>query len=160
MEAALENVTSGLVAFLVAILVSLTIRWSTRSHEKSNSLEAQSYSREAPSNDPETPLKPGTRPKQYQTYRIRGVPKQWDEEDLSRCLTEKLKGTSWNIKSLALEVHRHSLTATATPVGECKAELSLPLTIQLNRDQILTVDNDFLGITTLIFPRLENHKLE
>jgi len=110
------------------------------------------------------------------TFRIQGIPLNWDAKQVRTFLAnhEDLQledGVSDPIiESLAEEVHGRSRTGTVS-------FRSLPPKLQKNhqwklilsssstgsrpaRAQALSLDDEFLGITTLYSPSLEDHKIE
>jgi hypothetical protein len=107
-------------------------------------------------------------PKAGQTFRVRVVPLEWDGERLQSLLVEQDSNSGPNIRSLADEVDGRSRTATITfaiiphqllP----QTNWSIPLVMaagQLNRPQTVTLDDSFLGITTLYAPPPQDHKVE
>ncbi|KAM0247492.1 hypothetical protein ACHAQJ_009831 [Trichoderma viride] len=105
------------------------------------------------------------------TFRVRGVPHGWDRDRLESFLTEE-DFVSPAVQSLANEVHGRSQTATVTflnvPTKLQKLPAKRPLSIhlpipssdQLSRSRGLTLDDGFLGITTLYAPPLQDHKVD
>jgi protein SERAC1 len=109
-------------------------------------------------------------PKQW-TFRVCGVPLGWDVEQLESLLAEQDNTVGPTVQSLADELDRKSRTATVIfqnlpsplqmPLAGRRWPISLPAhSNQSTRPQSLTLDNDFLGITTLYAPPPEDHKVE
>lgn len=107
-------------------------------------------------------------PKDRKTFRVGGVPLDWNPEQLKTFLSHH-KSSIPNIWSFAREVHDSSKTATVVfqdiPFSPRTDEhwqilLPKPSNNPITRDQYLTLDNGFLGITTLYTPPPEDHKVE
>lgn len=106
------------------------------------------------------------------TFRIRGVPLDWDTDRVRSFLMEHYPSADPIVKSLAPEIHRRSGTATVVfldPVSLPDAlrtdsgwRIPLPKreADQPTRDEYLILDDDFHGITTLFAPPPDDHKLE
>jgi len=98
------------------------------------------------------------------TFRVRGVPLDWDIDRLKSLLADKVGPAGPIISSLALEIHGRSRTATVSfqtpptrdflliPLGEAPNPLTGP--------QSLSLDDGFFGITTLFVPPSQDHKVE
>lgn len=109
-------------------------------------------------------------PKDGRTFRVRGVPPHWNIDELQSFLAEHDGPAGPTVKSLAHEIHARSSTGTvifqnvSLPTARTwrisLPQPSEPSKIQPARDQHLTVDDDFLGITTLYAPPPEDHKVE
>lgn len=104
------------------------------------------------------------------TFRVRGVPRGWGEDDLQSFLKEKASSEP-EIGSLATEVHRRTQTATLTFQTDSSQlqeiftvkKLKIPsrlLPKQSTRSSSLVFDCDFNGITTLYAPPLQDHRIE
>ncbi|EHK42206.1 hypothetical protein TRIATDRAFT_14480, partial [Trichoderma atroviride IMI 206040] len=104
------------------------------------------------------------------TFRVRGVPRGWSEDDLQSFLKEKTSSEP-DIGSLATEVHRRTQTATLTfqnhssQLQEILAVKKLKITSQSlpkqsTRSSSLVFDCDFNGITTLYAPSLQDHRID
>jgi len=101
------------------------------------------------------------------TFRLCGVPLDWDEERL-RDLLAREYGAGVDIKSLAVEIHGRSRTATVAfqtvpehmRTAKSPCLIPLPLTSSAVPSQALSVDDGFLGITTLYAPPSEDHQVE
>ncbi|KAK4444370.1 P-loop containing nucleoside triphosphate hydrolase protein, partial [Podospora aff. communis PSN243] len=94
------------------------------------------------------PLKDG------KTFRVRGVPLQWDAKDLRSFLAEHHQSADPTVKSIALEIDGWSRTGTT------RILLPKPPGDQLNRNKDLIIDDEFHGITTLYAPPPEDHKVD
>jgi hypothetical protein len=107
-------------------------------------------------------------PKDCDTFRVVGVPVDWDLEQLGSFLVER-KSSVPTIKSLAQEIDNRSRTATVTfqdlpfsPESRQSERILLPKPSddQLSGDQYLRLNKAFLGITTLYMPPPDAHKIE
>ncbi|KAK2595511.1 hypothetical protein QQS21_006786 [Conoideocrella luteorostrata] len=134
----------GMTACFVILTFAATYYWSNK---KSNVREAEPGTTlgDYPSSrgdhaDPALSVKPT---KDYITCRIRGVPLDWNEDDLGKCI-----GTDAHVKSLATEIDGRSRTGTATFPKDYPRRI--PIDASLGK--YLTVDGDFLGITILYTP--------
>ncbi|KEY73844.1 hypothetical protein S7711_10154 [Stachybotrys chartarum IBT 7711] len=88
------------------------------------------------------------------TYRIRGIPLEWNTDRLMTLLVAEGSGPADTplIGSLAHEIHGRSQTATVSFPNGSKLpnrQIRLPVSHQNFRPQVITVDDDFHGITTL-----------
>ncbi|RDA85187.1 hypothetical protein CP532_2388 [Ophiocordyceps camponoti-leonardi (nom. inval.)] len=103
----------------------------------------------------------GKRPRQetlterYLTCRIRGVPVDWDTTRLQSFLEEQVSVSSPVVKSLALEIDGRSRTATATCPGRYPQRIR-----QAKLSIYLSLDQDFLGITTIYAPTPDDHQID
>lgn len=110
-------------------------------------------------------------PRERRTFRIRGVPHDWNRDRLGSFLEEN-GYTSPAIQSLANEIHGRSQTATVT-FQEVPSQLKerlidpakgialyVPSSDQLSRPRSLILDTAFLGVTTLFAPPPQHHKVE
>ncbi|PTB68134.1 hypothetical protein BBK36DRAFT_1114998 [Trichoderma citrinoviride] len=104
------------------------------------------------------------------TYRVMGVPIDWDRERLRLFLTAETNLESLSIKSLAREANTDFQTATAT-LGDAPSHLrniqswqiripKAPNAQPFGEQQWLVVERDFLGITTLYAPPPDDHKVD
>ncbi|XXH04158.1 Peptide chain release factor 1, mitochondrial [Hypoxylon texense] len=102
------------------------------------------------------------RPKGGRTFRVRGVPCDWNRDSLQSFLAEQDDAGEPAVKSLAKEIHGRSQTATVSFRGT-------PRRLQINlpphptrpaEPQILTLDDAFLGVTTLFAPPEEDHNVD
>ncbi|KAH7318509.1 hypothetical protein B0I35DRAFT_451334 [Stachybotrys elegans] len=99
------------------------------------------------------------------TYRVRGIPLEWDADRL-RAFLEAENNSPANtplVGSLAHEIHRRSQTATISfPSGSelPNRQVRLPASNSLSRPQFITIDDDFLGITTLYMPPSQHHRVD
>ncbi|KJZ70126.1 hypothetical protein HIM_10496 [Hirsutella minnesotensis 3608] len=103
------------------------------------------------------------------TFRVRGVPLDWDSGRLQIFLQE---GESIpTVKSLAREIHSRSssgtviyrdLPAALSPNLTKPRTLCLPKPPEMHttRPKSLTLDADFLGMTTLFAPPEDDHKVD
>lgn len=104
------------------------------------------------------------------TFRIRGIPLNWDSERLQTFLLERESWAGLTVGSLARETNGRSGTGTGTfqtsPPSLQRLRtggsyrIQLPPGDQPSRKQYLVVDKDFYGITTLYSPPTEDHKIE
>ncbi|KAK3384122.1 hypothetical protein B0T24DRAFT_73220 [Lasiosphaeria ovina] len=111
-------------------------------------------------------------PKYGRTFRIRGVPLDWDAHRARSFLAEHYCSAGPVIKSLAPEIHGRSGTGTVVFLDAA----SLPDALQMSsmwriplpkqetnqpaRDECLILDGDFHGITTLFAPPPDDHKVD
>ena len=104
------------------------------------------------------------------TIRVRGVPVEWGSECLRAFLEQRYTSVP-TITSLAREIDGRSQTGTivfdAFPAtlqalrdGHSVSALLPPISGRPVRPQYLTLDMDFLGITTLFAPPEQDHKIE
>lgn len=110
-------------------------------------------------------------PRERRTFRVRGVPHDWNRDRLTSFLTEN-GYVGPVIQSLANEIHGRSQTATATfqSVPNQLQELLhdpangiglyVPSSDQHSRPRSLMLDTAFLGVTTLYTPPPQDHKVE
>lgn len=97
------------------------------------------------------------------TFRIRGVPNDWDKDRLESFLAEKDGSAGLAVQSLANEIHGRSQTATVSSQSTSYLPQRIPLPLfsdQLRKSRSLTLDLDFLGITALFAPPQQDHKVE
>lgn len=103
------------------------------------------------------------------TYRVRGVPADWDCQRLQSFLNDQETVTDAVIESLAHENNGICQVATATFVNlpsqlQHAHSWSIPIprtpNTKITRKQYLTIDKDFHGLTTLYTPSSEDHKIE
>lgn len=83
------------------------------------------------------------------TYRVRGIPLDWNEARLGNFLEKN--GVDLEVKSLALNIRGDKKMAS----GTVKRAPSTPPTIPG-----LSLDDGFHGITTFYAPSPEDHKIE
>jgi hypothetical protein len=96
-------------------------------------------------------------------YRVRGIPLEWDIDRVVTFLAENSHTEPPLLNSVAREIHGRSQTATVTfqsTANPPPRQIQLPATKQLGRSQVVTIDDDFYGITTLYTPASQNHKIE
>lgn len=104
------------------------------------------------------------------TFRIRGIPLNWDSERLQSFLLKRESWAGLTVGSLARETNGRSGTGTVTfqtlppPLQRLRTgrsyRIQLPPGDQPSRKQYLVVDKDFYGITTLYSPPTEDHKID
>jgi protein SERAC1 len=110
--------------------------------------------------------------KDGRTFRVRGVPLDWDADRLRTFLMEQDGSATPIVGSIAPEIHGRSLTGTAT-FRDAPVALQTLRTGQTSRfllpgspekqsirPEHLILDVDFLGVTTLFAPPDEDHKVE
>lgn len=108
--------------------------------------------------------------KRERTFRVRGVPCGWGRDKLEDFLTRQSNAAGPAVRSLNNEIHGRSQTATvsfskvpeqlqAFPAERWNVAIPAP-NDQFSGMQRLTLDDDFLGITTLHAPCPEDHKIE
>ena len=143
------KMSAGLYTFLAALL-TIGIGW------------CWSYVKPRPADDHQPP-------KTAPTFCVRGVPLDWKSDDLRSLLARKHDSAAPDVRSLAVEVHGRSQTATVSfrnvphelqmlRVGQ-PWEIPLPA-MSDNRSPIITLDRDFLGVATLYAPPPQDHKVE
>lgn len=104
-------------------------------------------------------------PKGGWTFRVRGVPHDWDRGSLQSFLAEQDDSANPAVRSLANEIHGRSQTATVSFQGTPR-QLRIPLPphptgpTEPTEPQVLILDDKFLGVTTLYTPPPEDHKVE
>ncbi len=104
------------------------------------------------------------------TFRARGVPLDWDKDHLRSFLSGQDDSAGPIIRSLAVEVDGRRCTATVTfqniprrlqtPQARRGWQISLPTPSDQSNRPCLTLDDDFIGITTLFAPPPQDHKVE
>ncbi|KAH6851067.1 hypothetical protein B0I37DRAFT_373108 [Chaetomium sp. MPI-CAGE-AT-0009] len=96
------------------------------------------------------------------TFRVRGVPRNWDTTKLESFLASlgNSPGFGLTVGSLAAEVNGRSCTATVDVQSErsWKAPAFVPRSNQ--SDPQMALDDRFLGITPIYTPSEEHHKLD
>lgn len=111
-------------------------------------------------------------PKETDTFRVSGVPADWDSQELQSFLQdqESIRDVV-EIESLAAENEDRSQVATIT-FENTPSQLQhgrrwpIPIptvsdtNIKPGRKQHLTIDRDFYGITALYTPSPQDHKIE
>ncbi|KAH7235326.1 hypothetical protein BKA59DRAFT_532564 [Fusarium tricinctum] len=113
---------------------------------------------------------PRLKPKEERkTFRISGVPSEWDKDRLQSFLADQNDIDGPNINSLAFNIDNCCRTGTATfrkipqqlqNGGSWKIPIpSLPGN-QSTQSQCLELDSAFLGITPLYSPPLEDHQVD
>jgi hypothetical protein len=103
------------------------------------------------------------------TFRIRGVPLDWDANILQSFLADRDDLIDPSVRSLAQEIHGRSQTATVSsqhdrrPPVKATTSWQIPLPPDATssaRLRSLTLDDGFVGVTTLYAPQPEHHKIE
>ncbi|KAL7916459.1 hypothetical protein GGI35DRAFT_466067 [Trichoderma velutinum] len=109
-------------------------------------------------------------PKGGSTFRIRGVPLNWGMNQLQRHLELHEPASQPVLKSLAIEIDGHFKTATVNfldspPSVQTAKPWYIPLP-ETDESELavstlpLRLDGDFLGITTLFSPPVEDHGVD
>lgn len=107
--------------------------------------------------------------KEGKTFRVRGIPLGWDDERLESYLQEMFSSSVPTARSVALETHRRSLTGTVifqkTPAVLQRLNPGKTFNLFLPKEGTarpvyLSLDVDFLGMTTLFTPVGEDHRVE
>ncbi|KKP01442.1 hypothetical protein THAR02_06438 [Trichoderma harzianum] len=108
-------------------------------------------------------------PKEISTYRVSGVPLDWDREKLQTFLICKNLAEEMVIKSLVHEANIESQTATVTltnsfsqnwPGRSRQFSLSDEYDDNFLFDRSISIEKDFLGLTTLYEPPAPYHKID
>ncbi|KAM0209843.1 hypothetical protein ACHAQD_011020 [Fusarium lateritium] len=120
----------------------------------------------------ETVCVDSTSPKDGRTFRVRGVPLDWDAGRLETFLADHECSAGPVVRSLATEIHGRSQSATVTfqnvshhlqavHASQTRSVL-LPKSSgnQPSHPQYLVLDHDFFGMTTLYVPPLDDHKVD
>ncbi|UKZ66701.1 uncharacterized protein TrAtP1_007872 [Trichoderma atroviride] len=98
------------------------------------------------------------------TFRVTGVPIDWDRQELQSFLENQGSVTGASIESLASEDHGGPQVATATfedILHQYDRSWSILMpAVSNNRKQYLTIDEEFHGMTALYTPPLQDHKIE
>lgn len=109
--------------------------------------------------------------RQGETIRVRGIPKDWNRQKLQSILLGQSKSPAAKVivKSLAQEIDGSSLTATVTlqefpaertPTSGKSWSFALPESDYDDETKYITLDVDFLGVTTLFAPPDDSHQVE
>jgi hypothetical protein len=100
------------------------------------------------------------------TFRVKGVPRNWDRDRLQLTLAKEDTAAVPNVKSFATDIDGISCTATVTfqntphqLKSEHHWEIRLPSSFE-TRQRVIVLDDSFLGITTLHAPPSEAHEAE
>ncbi|OTA02427.1 hypothetical protein A9Z42_0027950 [Trichoderma parareesei] len=99
-------------------------------------------------------------PKKAPTYRIRGVPNDWDKDRLETFLAERGFISRPSVRSLAIEFHGRSQTATVLFDATSRLPLKIPLPDSGDESHSLALDPGFLSITSLFTPCQQDHKVD
>ncbi|EHK49999.1 hypothetical protein TRIATDRAFT_261370 [Trichoderma atroviride IMI 206040] len=98
------------------------------------------------------------------TFRVTGVPIDWDRQELQSFLENQGSVTGASIESLASEDHGGPQVATATfedILHQYDRSWSILMpAVSNNRKQYLTIDEEFHGMTALYTPPLQDHKID
>lgn len=104
------------------------------------------------------------------TYRVSGVPLDWDREKLRTFLKRRELAEVITIDSIAREANIESQTATVTLTNSYMQQWpgkSRQFTLSeehyndfLNLNRSVSVEKDFIGLTTLYEPPARDHKIE
>jgi hypothetical protein len=103
------------------------------------------------------------------TFRVSGVPTGWNHAQLQSFLASQTSVTNVVIKSLAHEANDDYQTATITFQNlslqlQNARSWNIPLPeasdAQFAGDRNLSIEKDFLGLTTLFAPPPSDHKIE
>ncbi|RYP27921.1 hypothetical protein DL767_007448 [Monosporascus sp. MG133] len=107
--------------------------------------------------------------KDARTFRVRGVPLGWDADCLQSFLEEQDGLGGAMVSSLALEIHGRSSSGTVTfrdvpaALKALRPEKTWDLALRSGpgmRCECLSLDADFLGMTTLFAPPDEDHRVD
>lgn len=108
-------------------------------------------------------------PPESDTFRISGIPLDWDRDQLRSFLASHENISDTTVKSLAQEANVNCQTATVTfketPLqfrtgASWHIRLLETANAQLVEEQHVAVDRHFHGITTLYAPPASDHKIE
>lgn len=104
------------------------------------------------------------------TYRVSGVPLDWDRERLQTFLKSRELAEVITIDSIAREANIESQTATVTLTNSYMLQWpgkSRQFSLSeehdndfLNLNRSVSVENNFIGLTTLYEPPVRDHKIE
>lgn len=156
----MELIGSGHISFLaIAIITAFTtvIYYLVLGQSARSTVKSQETSRVAP--------------KVTNTFRVSGVPANWDSRKLQSFLQDQESITDVEIESLASEDDGRSQVATIT-FANTHSKLqhgrrwAIPIPtvseadMKPGRKQHLTIDSDFHGMTTLFAPSPQDHKIE
>ncbi|KAL7934394.1 ankyrin repeat-containing domain protein [Trichoderma chlorosporum] len=120
--------------------------------------------KQAPASNQHLPKREAAIPtKKEPTFRIRGVPNDWDRDKLESFLAERDSLSLPVVQSLAKEFHGRSQTATVLFRNACQLPLRISLPTpygEFGELRNLTLDHGFLGITSLFAPPQQDHKVD
>ncbi|KND93897.1 Kinesin light chain 4, partial [Tolypocladium ophioglossoides CBS 100239] len=105
----------------------------------------------------------GTKPVNTKTFRIRGVPVDWDDERLESFLTEHCSPSIPKVKSLADQANDGCRDGTVMfQSADPPKRILLPKSSRgpSSPDRWLTLDQDFFGVTALYTPPAKDHILD
>lgn len=96
------------------------------------------------------------------TYRVLGVPLDWDQTRLEEFLADQFNDAALEVGSLAPAFHDEHQTATVDSLDgtTLRPNLTDTSTKSGSRRLVLQTDDDFLGLTTLYRPAPEDHEVE
>ncbi|CEJ83117.1 hypothetical protein VHEMI03143 [[Torrubiella] hemipterigena] len=99
------------------------------------------------------------------TFRVKGIPLDWDADQLQSASNEQDGAALPTVKSLALETHGRSLSATVNfeslPNSMKALNRERSWNIHLpNNSAPLSLDDNFYGMTTIFAPPAEHHKVD
>ncbi|RYP57748.1 hypothetical protein DL769_009308 [Monosporascus sp. CRB-8-3] len=112
---------------------------------------------------------PALTAKDARTFRVRGVPLGWDADRLRSFLENQDDLGGAAVESLTLEIHGRSSSGTVTfrdvpaALKALRPEKTWDLAPQSGpgaRSECLSLDADFLGMTTLFAPPEEDHRVD
>ncbi|KAL7936536.1 hypothetical protein V8C35DRAFT_295770 [Trichoderma chlorosporum] len=135
------------------ILTIATYYWASRRH----TLRVKSQ-----------PLEASNRPQEPKTYRVNGIPLDWDREKLRSFLmhSEHLADTVV-VESLAHEANLETKTATVTLTNSSlqhssgrSRQILIPQEMDVLFNRHLSIEKEFLGMTTLYEPLSKDHKID
>lgn len=93
------------------------------------------------------------------TYRVRGIPADWDREQLRNFLDTSV-GDQAKVYSFATEIYKNG-KKTATVMFKGDPEHENPWNIPIPpTNSSLVLDDGFVGITTLYCPSEDNHQVK
>jgi hypothetical protein len=103
------------------------------------------------------------------TFRVRGIPVDWGRERLASVLAEQDEAAGPSVRSLARETHGRWSSATVSfqcipaplqALGTAKTwDIAINDESQL-QPEFLSLDDEFIGMTTLYSPPETDHKLD
>ncbi|KAL7814025.1 ankyrin repeat-containing domain protein [Trichoderma gracile] len=99
-------------------------------------------------------------PKTAPTYRIRGVPNDWDKDGLETFLAERVSLSRPSVRSLAIEFHGRSQTATVLFDATSRLPPKIALPDSGGASHSLALDLGFLSITSLFTPSQQDHRVD
>ncbi|KAI0484176.1 hypothetical protein GGR56DRAFT_612699 [Xylariaceae sp. FL0804] len=91
-------------------------------------------------------------------FRVQGVPLEWDKERLATFIAENVHVPPPEVRSICLEIH--GLSKTATILSSELRQIRQTIRLDERKQSYLALDLQFGGITTLFQPVAENHKTD